>query len=303
MQTTDHLLMVRPANFGRASETVADNSFQEPVSNESFDDIGERARREFDHFANLLRSVDLHVTVVEDTDIPVKPDAVFPNNWFSTHPDGTLVTYPVFWPQRRLERRQDIVEELLKRHPDARHLDLTGWEERERYLESTGCVVLDRVNRIAYACLSRRCQPEAVHEWCAKMDYQPITFRALDARGEVIYHTNVMMAIGTTHVIVCLDAVPDPAERTKLTESLALTGKRIVELSHKQIDNFAGNALEALSPEGPVWIMSTAAFKALTRRQRLTLVSENNTRIVHADLSTIERYGGGSARCMLAEVF
>ncbi|MCP9235333.1 citrulline utilization hydrolase CtlX [Lewinella sp. JB7] len=303
MQTTRHLLMVRPANFARASETVADNSFQEPVSNESFRAIGERAVQEFDHFVELLRRIGVEVTVIEDTPAPVKPDAVFPNNWFSTHPDGTLVTYPTYWPQRRLERRDDVVDFLKNTFRVARHVDLSAWEEDERYLESTGSLLLDRDRLIAYACLSQRCTRVAVHDWCEIMGYKPITFHAHDARGEVIYHTNVMMALGTTHAIVCLDALRDEAERSKLTESLILTGKRIVELSLDQVDQFAGNALEVSTEEGPVWIMSSAAFGALTEEQRQTLVAPPGTRIVHADLSTIERYGGGSARCMLGEVY
>lgn len=303
MQTTHHLLMVRPANFARASETVADNSFQEAVTGESFSQIGQRALEEFDHFVALLREAGVTVHVVADTPAPVKPDAVFPNNWFSTHEDGTLVTYPSYWPQRRLERRADVIEQLRNRFFLARHIDLSGWEEEDRFLESTGSLLLDRGARVAYACLSQRCTAEAVHAWCTLMDYQPVSFHGTDLRGEVIYHTNVMMAVGRTHVIVCLDAVADAAERSKLTESLLLSGKRIVGLSLEQVDHFAGNALEARTPDGPVWIMSTAAFTSLSPEQRDALMEPQGMRIVHSDLTTIERYGGGSARCMLGEIF
>ncbi|THH41519.1 citrulline utilization hydrolase CtlX [Neolewinella litorea] len=303
MQTTNHLLLVRPANFARASETVADNSFQQVVSNESFTAIGRRAVEEFDHFTDLLRRAGVTVHVIEDTPAPVKPDAVFPNNWFSTHEDGTLITYPTFWPQRRMERRDDIIDYLSDNFVVDRKLDLSVWEDQELYLESTGCLLLDRKARIAYACLSQRCSLEAVHQWCELMDYQPITFHGYDLRGEVIYHTNVMMAIGTYDVLVCLDAVRDPAEKSKLTESIVLSGKRIVGLSLEQVDQFAGNALEAQTPQGPVWIMSSAAFHSLSDEQRDALLEPTGMRIVHADLSTIEHYGGGSARCMLAEVF
>ena len=303
MQTTQHLLMVRPANFARFSETVADNSFQEPVANESYDTIGEQAISEFDRFVEQLRDVGVTVNVFEDTPQPVKPDAVFPNNWFSTHEDGTLITYPTFWPQRRLERRDDIVAHLQEQFTVSRHLDLSVWEQQERYLESTGCLLLDRQARIAYACISQRCSVEAAHDWCELMGYKPITFHGYDLRGEVIYHTNVMMALGTTHAIVCLDAITDPAEKSKVTESLILSGKQIVGLSLEQVDQFAGNALEVVTPEGPLWVMSTAAFDSLSEEQRDALVSPPGTRILHADLSTIERYGGGSARCMMGEVF
>ena len=303
MQTPTDLLLVRPANFARASETVADNSFQEAVSSESFTVIGRRAVAEFDHFVDLLNRVGITTHVFEDTPTPVKPDAVFPNNWFSTHADGTVVTYPTYWPQRRLERREDILTYFQESFSVSRHLDFSGWAEEDLYLESTGSVLLDRQARIAYACLSQRCSPEALHRWCDALGYQPITFNAHDARGEVIYHTNVMMAIGTSDVLVCLDAVRDEAERRKLRESLLLSGKRIIGLSLEQIDSFAGNALEASTPEGPVWIMSTAAFESLEEGQRQLLVEPAGMRIVHAPLSTIERYGGGSARCMLGEIF
>ncbi len=303
MQTTHHLLLVRPANFARASETVADNSFQEPVTGESFTQIGQRALEEFDRFAGLLERAGVSVHVISDTPAPVKPDAVFPNNWFSTHEDGTLITYPSFWPQRRLERREDVIEQLSDRFHLARRVDLSGWEAEGRFLESTGSLLLDRPERVAYACLSQRCTAEAVHAWCTLMNYQPVTFHGHDLRGEVIYHTNVMMAIGNTHVIVCLDAVRDATEKFKLTESILLSGKRIVGLSLEQVDQFAGNALEARTPEGPVWIMSTAAFSALSSEQRDALMEPQGMRIVHSDLSTIERYGGGSARCMLGEIF
>jgi hypothetical protein len=303
MQTTHHLLMIRPANFGRASETVADNSFQEPVTAESFDAIGARAQTEFDRFVDGLRSAGANITVIDDTDLPVKPDAVFCNNWFSTHADGTVVIYPTYWPQRREERRDDVLSTLDRNYRIERRIDLTEWEEEDRYLESTGALILDREKRIAYACLSQRCDQRAVHDWCERMDYQPITFHATDARGEVIYHTNVMMALGTEHVIVCLDAVTDPAEKSKLTESLVLTGKRIVGLSLEQVDNFAGNALEIRSEHGPAWVMSTAAYTALDEAQWEALLSVDGMRIIHSDLSTIERYGGGSARCMLAEIY
>ena len=303
MQTTNHLLLIRPRNFARASETVADNSFQSAVSAESFTAINRRAQVEFDGFVSLLQSVGITTHIFDDTDAPVKPDAIFPNNWFSTHPDGTVVTYPVYWPQRRLERRQDILDYLRNEFAVTQVTDLSHWEKEDLFLESTGCVVLDRKARIAYACVSQRCSPEALHRWCQLMDYQPISFHATDARGETIYHTNVMMAIGTGEVLVCLDAVRDEEEQAKLRESLLLSGKRIVGLSLDQIDRFAGNALEAQTPQGVVWIMSSAAFTALDDGQRQALVATPGSRIVHADLSTIEHYGGGSARCMLAEVY
>lgn len=295
--------MVRPANFARASETVADNAFQAVVSDESFDTIAARAIAEFDHFVDLLKEVSLEVTVIEDTPLPVKPDAVFPNNWFSTHHDGTLILYPIYWPQRRAERRQDIIELLQRKRYIGEVLDLSWWEGQGDFLESTGSLVLDRVNRIAYACVSQRCTREAVHEWCRLTGYKPITFAATGESGLPIYHTNVLMAIGTDAALIGLDAVDSEADRAILVDSLALTGKQIVILSHEQLDQFAGNALELASPEGPLWVMSDAAFHSLTEEQRDVLMQIDGTRILHPNLETIERYGGGSARCMLAELF
>lgn len=301
-QTTDHLLLIRPANFGRNSHTVADNSFQDDLAASEYDRIAAQARDEFDQFVKELTRAGINTTVVEDLLEPVTPDAVFCNNWFSTHDDGLVVTYPIYWPQRRPERRTDILELLAERFKVNRTLILDHWEDDGRYLESTGSLVLDRVNRIAFACLSNRCEENAVRDWCVAMDYKPITFRATDAKGQIVYHNNVIMSIGTWLVPICLEAIADPVERAKVREAILLTGKRILELSHEQVEHFAGNMLEVDSSAGPVWVMSSQAYRALSVEQRAYLTADG-VRIVHSELETIETYGGGSARCMVGEIY
>jgi hypothetical protein len=301
-QTTDHLLMIRPAHFGRNSETVADNSFQDLLASAEYDRVAAVARVEFDAFAKVLTDAGIRLTIVEDRDEPITPDAVFCNNWFSTHDDGLLVTYPMYWPQRRRERRMDIIELFDQKCIINRTMALDHWEEDGRFLESTGSLVLDRVNRVAYACLSNRCDENAVFDWCAAMSYKPITFQATDAAGRIVYHNNVIMAIGSWLVPICLEAITDAGERAKVREAILIAGRKIMELTPDQVEHFAGNMLEASTPAGPVWIMSTQAYTALTPEQR-ALLRADGTRIAHSPINTIETYGGGSARCMVGEIF
>jgi len=276
-----------------------DNHFQSVAQPEDQRAIAAAAVKEFDAYVETLRSAGLRITVMEDQDAVSTPDSVFPNNWFSTHEDGLYVTYPMYWPQRRIERREDVLEVLDQDHAIKRTLSLEHWESEGRFLEGTGSLVLDRQHKIAYVCFSERATKEAIEDWCDAMDYKPLTFNAFDQRGGVIYHTNVMLAIGTEVALVCLDAVTDPGEKTKLTESLLLTGKRIIGLSYDQVDNFGGNALEVQTPDGPAWVMSSRAFHSLDPAQREALGAP----IIHAPLPAIEKYGGGSARCMISEIF
>lgn len=298
-QTTNHVLMVRPRSFAMGSPTHFDNAFQEIAPPEHQHAIAAAARVEFDHYVALLRQAGIRVTVVDDDEQVVTPDSVFPNNWFSTHADGLLVTYPMFWPQRRIERRQEIIDQLDKENTINRTLALEHWESAGRILEGTGSLVLDRVERIAYCCYSERATKQAIYDWCEAMDYKPITFNALDQRGTPIYHTNVMLAVGSTVAVACFDSVPDPAEKSKLTESLVLSGRRILGISQDQMDQFGGNMLELHNENGPLWVMSSAAFNSLDPAQVEALAAP----ILHVPLPTIEKYGGGSARCMISEIF
>ena len=291
--------MVRPRDFAIGSPTHHDNHFQSVAAPEDQRAIAAQAIREFDNYVDVLRRAGLRITVMEDQEGVVTPDSAFPNNWFSTHEDGLYVTYPMFWPQRRIERRTDVLEVLDQDHQINRTLALEHWEKDGRILEGTGSLVLDRINRIAYACLSERATRRAIEDWCEAMNYKPLTFTATDDAGLVIYHTNVMLAVGTEVAIACLDSVRDPAEKAKLTESLALTGKRIVGISVDQMNHFGGNALEVSTPNGPAWVMSATAHNALDPAQLEALGAP----VISAALPVIEKYGGGSARCMISEIF
>jgi len=298
-QTTHHLLMVRPRDFAIGSPTHIDNLFQAVAPPEHQREIAAVAQVEFDKYVEILRANGLRITVMDDQQGIATPDSVFPNNWFSTHEDGLYVTYPMFWPQRRVERRADVLEVLDRDHEINRTLALEHWENDGRILEGTGSLVLDRQNKIAYACYSERATKSAIKDWCMAMDYTPVTFNSVDKRGGVIYHTNVMLAVGNTAALVCLDSVHDPEEKANLTESLAKTDKKIIGLSLDQVDGFAGNALEVATPNGPAWVMSSTAFNVLDPAQKEALGAP----IIHAPLPVIEKYGGGSARCMISEIF
>lgn len=298
-QTTHHLLMVRPRDFAIGSPTHHDNTFQEIAPPEHQREIAARATVEFDNYVRVLRESGLRITVMDDQADIHTPDSVFPNNWFSTHEDGLYVTYPMYWPQRRIERRADVMEVLDRDHFIGRTLALEHWESAARILEGTGSLVLDRQNSIAYACISERATESAIHDWCDALNYRPITFTAQDADGGIIYHTNVMLSIGNSVAIACLDSVRDPEEKAKLTESLAITGKKIVGISLQQMHSFAGNALEVATANGPAWVMSDAAHGSLDPAQ----INALGAPVVHAPLPVIEKYGGGSARCMISEIF
>ena len=299
MQTTHHLVMIRPRTFAAGSPTAADNHFMESLPEQREQAVAERARAEFDNYLRTLREAGLRVTVLDDRPDVDTPDSTFPNNWFSTHEDGLFVTYPLAWEARRRERRPDLLEVLDQDHYIKRTLALEHWEDGGRILEGTGSLVLDRVHRIAYCCYSDRATPEALRDWCDAMDYQEMGFRAVDSSGQPIYHTNVMLAVGTNVAIVCLESIPDPDQRYAVTTSLESTGKRVVKISLAQMAEFAGNVLEVRTPQGPAWVMSSTAYHALSEQQLAALGAP----VIHAPLPTIEQYGGGSARCMIAEVF
>ena len=298
-QTTDTVLMVSPVAFDYNEETAVNNAFQEE------DDVGntaELARRESDAYVELLRDNGINVVTVEDTEEPHTPDSVFPNNWFSTHDDGTLVLYPMFAENRRLERKPAALEAIEGNFKATRTVDLTGYEEEGLFLEGTGSMVLDRVNKIAYACESPRTNKAVLEDFCEQMGYSPVLFKAVDAGGEEIYHTNVMMHVGTDVAVVCLDSIRDPEQRAKVEDSLQGTGKTIVDISLDQMGHFAGNMLELRNKDGePCLVMSLTAYESLTDEQIEFL--ESKMTLITPDLDCIEQNGGGSARCMVAEIF
>jgi len=298
MQTTSHILMIRPANFAFNDETAGNNAFQVKNNDE---DVHSKALEEFDRFVSLLRKNDVDVTVVEDTPQPHTPDSLFPNNWVSFHQDGTLLLYPMYAPSRRAERKEHVLEKIYKQFRVTTKIDLSYYEKNNLFLEGTGSMVLDRDNRIVFACISPRTDRKVLDEFCKKMNYHAVVFTAVDGNGQRIYHTNVMMCVADKYVVICLDSIPDLEEKENLAEAIQKTGKEIIEINYDQLNNFAGNMLQIENNRGEkLLVMSTQALQSLFKDQVQKLNEYN--RIIHSPLATIEKNGGGSARCMMAEI-
>jgi hypothetical protein len=295
-QSTDSVLMIRPGRFYPNPETAADNAFQRDA-NRDLDALTLVARNEFDATVQMLRTAGVNVHVFEDTAEPEKPDAVFPNNWISTHHDGRIALFPMYSPLRRPERQQDIVEELCKHYRVTGVIDYSAFEDEGCCLEGTGSLVFDHLNKIAYVSLSNRSNPKVIQRFADDFSYEPVIFTSIGSNGQPIYHTNVMMCIGTAFAMVGLNMIPNRAERQQVRSRLEKTGKEIVELSADQIANFAGNAIELHNKSGEKLLaLSSRAARALAE-QRLSRYA----RLVPLELPTIE-LGGGSARCMMATI-
>ena len=301
-QLTSTVLMIRPAGFESNPLTAASNRFQSE-SAVSSEEQHAAALREFDALAALLRDAGVEVIVIEDTAEPHTPDAIFPNNWISTHADGRVVLYPMEAENRRTERRFDIVEHLTDAcgRQVSEIVDLSGHEAEGRYLEGTGSMVLDRTNRVAYACISTRTHLDPLGDFAQRMDYDVVAFDAVDSSGVPIYHTNVMMSVGDRLAIICDEAIPRSEQREAVLARLRATGHEIVHLSYAQLHAFAGNMLELRNTDGErLLAMSQQAYDSLTKQQKQVLADD--ARIVSAAIDTIESSAGGSVRCMLAEV-
>lgn len=299
MQTTSKVLMVRPAKFGYNAETAANNHFQQHSQQNNTHEL---ALAEFDAYVNLLRANDVEVIVIQDTESPWTPDSIFPNNWFSSHIGGELVLYPMFAKNRQAERKPHVMDYLIKTRQHRTIIDLTHWEKENEFLEGTGVMIFDREKRIAYCCRSQRMSERVLRDFCCQMNYDAVVFDAVDQKGNPIYHTNVIMEVGSQLAIICLECIPDKNERNRVVSSLNANGKIIVDISLDQVNQFAGNMLEVKSRNGsPIMVMSEAARKALTPEQEKTI--STYTKIISPNLTTIETNGGGSARCMLAEIF
>jgi hypothetical protein len=304
-QTTSNILMVRPANFGFNPETAANNFYQKR-DNRDPQEINKIAQQEFDGFVGLLEAKGVHIVVVEDTVEPKKTDAIFPNNWFSTHEDGRVILYPMFSPNRRQERRKDIIEILMKKgFKISDIIDLTFFENDEQYLEGTGSLILDRINKVAYACRSERTHTVPLAYFGRIMEYEIVDFDAtqrINGKVSSIYHTNVMMHIGTEIAVVCLDSIPLASEKLKVQEYLEKTGKKMIPITAKQKFQFAGNMLEIKNKDGgKLTVMSDTAYQSLGQVQIQTI--QRYTDIAVPNIPTIEKLGGGSSRCMMAEIF
>ncbi|MEO5583391.1 MAG: arginine deiminase-related protein [Saprospiraceae bacterium] len=301
-QCTDTVLMVRPLAFGYNHETASTNAFQQHNKDQESSDIQLKAVEEFDDLAAMLKEHNIQVIIVEDTPLPVKPDAIFPNNWITTHSDGTIITYPLHSNLRRPERREDILELLSNEFKVQNQYSFEHYEEEGKYLEGTGSMILDRINHIVYACLSPRTDPELLEHFTLLKQYHKVSFKATDPSGTNIYHTNVMLALGETQAIVCLECIHDGSEKEAFVQSLINTGKEIIEIKWEQVLHFAGNMLQLKNIHGDLyWVMSSAALDILDEGQRSVL--QSNAGIIGSPISTIEYYGGGSVRCMLTEIF
>ena len=300
MQSTHHVLMIRPAHFAGNVQTAASNHFQKTASADRT--VHEQALREFDQLKETLIAADITVTVVADTDEPHKPDAVFPNNWVSFHADGTVVLYPMMAVNRRDERRIDVLQQLSDHGYRIKQLiDLSAHESTGQFLEGTGSLVLDREHRLAYACLSPRTDVEVLGEFAQRLDYELVVFDACDADGIAIYHTNVMMCIGTRFAVVCTQAIAEH-ERSGVLHGLQSTGHEIIEISLQQMHRFAGNMLEVQNRRGELCVVMSHSAKASLSAMQLDQLQRCAGHLIIAAIPVIERHGGG-IRCMLAEVF
>ena len=298
-QTTDSVLMIRPSRFYLNPETAADNAFQSRADFE-MDVLAEAARSEFDGAVRTLRGAGVTVHVFEDTAEPEKPDAVFPNNWISTHHDGRVTLFPMYSELRRRERRHDVIEELRKTYKITDVIDYSSFEEQGCCLEGTGSLVLDHVNRVAYVSLSNRSNPKVIRRFADDFNYEAVTFTSVGLDSQPIYHTNVMMCVGSEFAMVGLAMIPNKLERQQVRTRLEASGKEIVELAPEQVANFAGNAIELHDSTGAqLLVLSTRAFRTLDQEQRTILT--RHARPVLLELPTIE-LGGGSARCMIATI-
>jgi hypothetical protein len=300
-QSAAAVLMVRPAGFGCNPQTAESNAFQ-AKPDLAAEDLQGVALREFHGLAEALERAGVEVLIAPDSAQPPKPDAIFPNNWVSFHHDGTVALYPMLAPNRRWERRDEVLQQVVRSggFRVSRTVDLTHRESEDKFLEGTGSVVLDRAHRIAYACSSPRTDLDVLGEFAQQLDYELMTFDAVDAGGAAIYHTNVLMAIGSGFAVVCSESIENNAHRAAVLSMLNSTGHAIVEISRAQMAQFAANILELAVPDGKIIALSTTALGCLAPAQRRAL--ESQATLIPAEIPTIERIGGGGVRCMLAEI-
>jgi hypothetical protein len=300
-QSARAVLMVRPTSFGFDDQTAQTNTFQHHVGL-AHSEVLTRVNAEFDNAVNTLRELDLVVTVFEDSDSRPKPNAVFPNNWLSTWPDGHIFLYPMATESRRIERSFEALELLSRQFRISEVTDLSGPEKEDLFLESTGVIIFDHVNKIAYACISPRCDEQLFKDHATELGYEPVAFKAYDKDGIAMYHTNVMMGIQSQTAVICLEAIIDETERSLVLQKLEETGHQVTIITQDQVERFCGNVLELHNETGERYLaMSKSAFDGFTSEQR-TALSEDKA-LVPLAIPTIEAIGGGSMRCMLAEIY
>lgn len=304
-QTTTKILMVEPTYFAFNEETAVNNFFQ---INEKVDAqlVQEKALKEFNDLVSKIRENGVEVVVIKDTKTPHTPDSIFPNNWFVTEPGGELFLSPMFAENRRLERTKHLG--VLFDSIQDKEIKVTNYsvyENEDKFLEGTGSLIFDRVKKVAFASISKRCDKGLFNEFCRDFGFSPVSFNSFqtfEGKRLPIYHTNVMMAIGTDFAVICLDSIDDKNERENVVAELKKCNKKIIDISEEQMNNFAGNIIQVSNKSGGIFtIMSTCAYNAFTTEQKEMM--EKNSKIIHSDISTIEKLGGGSARCMVAELF
>ena len=304
-QITNTIMMIKPVGFRYNEQTAVNNYYQKVLTNLTAEQTQENALSEFNAFVDKLRNAGVNVVVVEDTEYPDTPDSIFPNNWVSFHENGIVGLYPMYAENRRDERREDIFDTLVDEYGFSIEeiKDFTEFEEHDKFLEGTGSVVLDRENKICYAAISIRTDEIAVMQFCREFGYRLVCFTAnqdVDGERMAIYHTNVMMCVADTFAVICLDTIDDEMERENVAENLKETAKEIIEITEEQNQRFAGNMLQVMGDK-PYLVMSNSAYNSLSESQIKTI--ENHCPIIYSSLDTIEACGGGSARCMMAEIF
>jgi len=306
LQTTNSILMIRPINFRMNEQTAVNNYYQKVLDNILPSSVNAKAQKEFDAYVEKLKSFGVHVIVISDEENTDTPDSIFPNNWISFHENGTVGLYPMFAKNRRLERREDILDKLEEEGFIIKTtIDYSDAEKHDVFLEGTGSLLLDRINRKAYCALSPRADEDLLLEFCEDFEYTPVIFSAnqtVNSKREAIYHTNVMMCLAETFAVICLRSIDDKKERKNVLKHLKEDGKKVIEISEEQVDSFAGNMLQVRGKDNELFlVMSQAAHDSLTTSQIAQI--NNHCKIISSSLDTIEACGGGSARCMMAEVF
>ncbi|MDP5105169.1 MAG: arginine deiminase-related protein [Polaribacter sp.] len=306
LQTTNTILMIRPINFRMNEQTAVNNYYQKTLKDLLPATVNQKAQQEFDAFAEKLRNFGVNVVVVSDTNEFDTPDSIFPNNWISFHEEGIVALYPMFAENRRLERREDVLVELEKNGFLIENIiDYTSAEEEQVFLEGTGSMILDRENKKAYCALSPRADEDLFIEFCEEFEYTPVVFtsyQTVENKREAIYHTNVMMCVAETFAVICLSSIDDKSERKNILKHLKEDKKQVIDITEEQVNNFAGNMLQVKGANDELFlVMSQAAHDCLTQSQKSQI--NRHCKIISSSLATIEACGGGSARCMMAEVF
>ena len=302
IQYTSNLMMVRPAGFQFNVETAVSNAFQKTLQGLSKEEIKTKAIEEFDAYVEKLQDYKINVLVIQDTAVPAKPDAIFPNNWISMHENGTVYLYPMCTENRRLEVRPEILDELKKKFVIREIIDLRASVNDNKFLEGTGSIIFDHIHKMAYACLSPRTDKDLFLQYCAQTGYEAVYFYSRDQQDNLVYHTNVMLTIADTFAVICLASIKDTAEQQMVKEKLEKSGHEIIEITFEQMNAFAGNMLQVQNTDGKTYlVMSETALDSLKSEQIKQI--EKHSSILSVEIPTIETIGGGSARCMLAEIY